>query len=49
MRVEGRDVHVVPVQTGVPEVRLALQERRRPLHSFTEVVVVITEWLLHVN
>lgn len=38
---------MVPVQTGVSEVRLALQEGRRPLHSLTEVVVVVTECSLH--
>lgn len=34
-----RDLHVVPVQTGVLEVRMALQERRRPVHSVPEVVL----------
>lgn len=43
VRVEGRNLHVVPVQTRVPQVRLALQEGGRPLHPLTEVVVVITE------
>lgn len=47
MRVKGRDLHVVPVQTRVSEVRLALQERRRTVHPVTEVVVVITERSLH--
>lgn len=47
VRVKGRDLHVVPVQTRVSEVRLALQERRRTVHSVTEVVVVITERSLH--
>lgn len=42
VRVEGRDLHVVPVQTGVAQVGLAVQEGRRPLHSVTEVVVVVT-------
>jgi len=44
VRAEGWNFYVVPVQARVPEVWLAVQERRRPLHSLTEVVVVITEW-----
>lgn len=47
MRVKGRDLHVVPVQTRVSEIWLALQERRRTVHFVTEVVVVITERSLH--
>lgn len=38
---------MVPVQTRVSEVGLALQERRRPLHPVTEVVVVVTGLSLH--
>lgn len=38
---------MVPVQTRVSEVRLALQEGRRTLDSLTEVVVVVTECRLH--
>lgn len=34
---------MVPVQTRVTQVRLAVQKGRRALHSVTEVVVVITE------
>lgn len=41
--VEGRNLHVVPVQTRVAQVRLAVQKGRRALYSVTEVVVVITE------
>lgn len=47
MCVKGRNLHVVPVQTRVSEVGLALQERRRPLHPVTEVVVVVTGLSLH--
>lgn len=43
MCVEGRNLHVVPVQTRIAQVRLAVQKGRRALHSVTEVVVVITE------
>lgn len=43
MCAEGRNLHVVPVQTRVAQVRLAVQKGRRALHSVTEVVVVITE------
>lgn len=43
MCLEGRNLHVVPVQTRVTQVRLAVQKGRRALHSVTEVVVVITE------
>lgn len=43
MCVEGRNLHVVPVQTRVAQIRLAVQKGRRALHSVTEVVVVITE------
>ena len=39
---EGRDLHVVPLQAGVPEVRLAVQEGWRPVHPLTQVVVVVT-------
>lgn len=47
--VKRRDVHVVPVQAGILEVRVALQEGRRTVHSFPEVVVVTTELSLHAN
>ncbi len=40
---------MVPVQTRVSQVWLALQEGRRPLHPLTEVVVVVTECRLHAN
>lgn len=43
MCAEGRNLHVVPVQTRVAQVRLAVQKGRRALHSVTEVVVVMTE------
>lgn len=43
MCAEGRNLHVVPVQTRVAQVRLAVQKGRRALYSVTEVVVVITE------
>lgn len=41
------DIYVVPLQAGIPEVWVALQEGRRTLYSFPEVVVVTTELSLH--
>ena len=49
MCAEGRDLHVVPLQAGVPEVRLALQEGRRPVHPLTQVVVVVTGYSPHAD
>lgn len=49
MCAEGRDFHVVSLQTGLRQVGLALQERRRALHPVAEVVVVVTESSLHAD
>lgn len=47
MCAERRDLHVVPVQTRISEVGVALQEGRGPVDSVTQVVVVVTGCSLH--